>query len=220
MSDLTDTELELALNGECHTVEVVVWLAREVKRRREAQPAAAASTHEDVRGVALRALDRHLVGTAALGVVMRNRIAEAVADEVGGLVQSAQSNGPAPVHTAVRPDSAEQLKDQELPEIFPFVTPLHREVVLRPRGGKLQDIEMTPDEANCVAHVLRTVGACNVIQLSGNAPLEIFALPCGIVLRHKDGEAPDLKFTPAEAVRIADQLCVSAAASRAAVVET
>lgn len=35
--DLTDEELQLALSGVCHTVEVVVWLAREVKRRRDAQ---------------------------------------------------------------------------------------------------------------------------------------------------------------------------------------
>ena len=39
MSDLTDAELALALNGECHTAEVVVWLAREVKRCRDAQRA-------------------------------------------------------------------------------------------------------------------------------------------------------------------------------------
>ena len=102
MSDLTDTELALALNGECHTVEVVSWLAREVKRSRDAQRAAVhLGTHEDVRGVVIRALDRHLVGTAALGVVMRNRIAETIADEVVGLVRSAQVNAPASTHVAM-----------------------------------------------------------------------------------------------------------------------
>ena len=38
MADLTDSELTLALNGECHTVAVAVWLAREVKRCRGAHP--------------------------------------------------------------------------------------------------------------------------------------------------------------------------------------
>ena len=136
-SDLTDSDLALALNGECHTVEVIVWLAREVKRYREAQ------------------------------------------QEVGAT------------------------KRPEMPEIFPFVTVLHREVVLRPKDGKSEDIEMTPDEADRVASLLRaTVGECprglvrgwygtvresadpvvpmvesvpkHVIQLSGNADIEIF----------------------------------------------
>ena len=40
------------------------------------------SAHENVRGVVIRALDRHLVGTSALGVVMRNRSAETIADEI------------------------------------------------------------------------------------------------------------------------------------------
>jgi hypothetical protein len=251
MSDLTDKELELALSGECHSVEVVVWLAREVKRVRDAQRPAvnAGGLHDDVRGVAIRALDRHLVGTAALGVVMRNRIAEAVAEEVMGLVCV--------------------VKSQELPEIFPFVTFMHREVVLRPKDGESQDIEMTPDEADRVAYVLRAAAggarpgarmvevgpqevraACvtggllrgqaldrdgvevhrdmadarNIIQLSGNAPLEIFLLATSlgrqVVIQHKDGESQDIVLTPDEADRCADQLCAAAAGARAAKVET
>lgn len=35
--DLTDEELQLALSGACHTADVVIWLAREVKRRRDVQ---------------------------------------------------------------------------------------------------------------------------------------------------------------------------------------
>lgn len=77
MHDLTDAELEQALNGQCHTVEVVVWLAREVKRHR----AAALGAREDIRGACVRALDRHLVGNAAPGIVLRNRIADAIAAE-------------------------------------------------------------------------------------------------------------------------------------------
>jgi hypothetical protein len=37
---------------------------------------------ENVRGVAIRDLDWHLVGTSALGVVIRNQIAETIADEI------------------------------------------------------------------------------------------------------------------------------------------
>lgn len=40
-------------------------------------------------------------------------------------------------------------------EIFPFVTLLHREVVLRHHDGESQDIELTPDEADQVAELLR-----------------------------------------------------------------
>jgi hypothetical protein len=241
MSDLTDTELALALNGECHTVEVVVWLAREVKRSRDAQRAA--STHEDVRGVTIRALDRHLVGTAALGVAIRNRIAESIADEVVGLAPSAKGNKPP--------------RSQGMPEVFPFVTSLHREVVLRNKDGESQDVEMTPDEAESVASALRAAAACakapdtallsqlglpllgfhyaglgvhgnlyrtDAIKLSGNAPLEIFTLISPlhhkVVLRHKDGESQDIELTPDEADRVADQLWAAANTSRVAKVET
>ena len=54
MADLSDAELDLALSGECHTAEVVVWLAREVKRYRDArrgdslQNSAAASPHSSL----------------------------------------------------------------------------------------------------------------------------------------------------------------------------
>lgn len=44
-------------------------------------------------------------------------------------------------------------------EIFPFVTPLHREVVLRHHDGESQDIEMTPDEADQVADLIRRAAA-------------------------------------------------------------
>jgi hypothetical protein len=40
-------------------------------------------------------------------------------------------------------------------EIFPCVTILHREVVLRHLDGSSQDIELTPDEADRVAELLR-----------------------------------------------------------------
>ena len=44
-------------------------------------------------------------------------------------------------------------------EIFPFVTPLHREVVLRHKDDESQDIELTPDEADRVADLLRAAAA-------------------------------------------------------------
>ena len=44
-------------------------------------------------------------------------------------------------------------------EVFPFVTPLHREVVLRHYDGEAQDIGMTPDEADQVADRLRAAAA-------------------------------------------------------------
>lgn len=43
--------------------------------------------------------------------------------------------------------------------IFALVTPLHREVILRHLDGESQDIEMTPDEADCVAMFLRQAAA-------------------------------------------------------------
>jgi len=206
MSDLTDAELELALNGECHSVEVVIWLAREVKRARDAQRSAVHagdSLHEDVRGAAIRALDRHLIGTATLGMAIRNRIADAIAVKVVDKVVSLMAK-----------------PQKELPEIFPFVTLLHREVVLRPKDGKSQDIEMSPAEADHIACLLREVAGgahgTQTIQLSGNAPLEIFLLP---VLRHKDGESQDITFTLDEAKLLADQLCAAATAARAADVD-
>lgn len=44
-------------------------------------------------------------------------------------------------------------------EIFPFVTAIHREVVLRHHDGESQDVEMTPDEADQVADLLRQAAA-------------------------------------------------------------
>ena len=44
-------------------------------------------------------------------------------------------------------------------EIFPFVTVLHREVVLRHKDDESQDIELTPDEADQVADMLRSAAA-------------------------------------------------------------
>jgi len=43
--------------------------------------------------------------------------------------------------------------------IFPFVTIFHREVVLRHHDDESQDIEMTPDEADHVADLLREAAA-------------------------------------------------------------
>src|SRR4029077_12669669 len=181
-ADLTDAALELALRGECHTVEVVVWLAREVKRGRDAKRAMSPPRRrEDVRGTVLRALERHLVGSAplavvwqlaetltsaaltssreglcegvtaaldqhlvgsaALGVSTRDQIAEAIADELNSAVALIQLLGNAPL------------------EVFPFVTSLHREVVLRHKDDESQDIEMTPDEADLVADRLHAAAA-------------------------------------------------------------
>lgn len=44
-------------------------------------------------------------------------------------------------------------------EIFPFVTDLHCEVVLRHLDGESQDIELTPDEADAVAELLKKAAA-------------------------------------------------------------
>jgi hypothetical protein len=40
-------------------------------------------------------------------------------------------------------------------EIFPFVTSLHCEVVLRHLDEESQDIELTPDEADTIADLLK-----------------------------------------------------------------
>lgn len=44
-------------------------------------------------------------------------------------------------------------------EVFPFVTIFHREVVLRHHDGESQDIELTPDEADAVAELLKKAAA-------------------------------------------------------------
>lgn len=49
-----------------------------------------------------------------------------------------------------------QLSQNAPVEVFPFVTSLHREVVLRHLDDESQDIEMTPDEADEVANAIRT----------------------------------------------------------------
>jgi hypothetical protein len=221
MSDLTDSELVLALNGECHTAEVAVWLAREVKRCREAQ-------HTVVQKSNLTDLELAL---ALNGECHNVELVVWLAREVKRYREAQQA--------VVAP------KSQGTPEIFPFVTLLHREVVLRPKDGESQDIEMTPDEADRVAYLLRAaaVGArgtwygawygtvvngtgvesqevAHVIQLSGNAPLEIFPLQRKVVLRHKDSESQDIEMTADEACCVADQLCAAATAAREAKVET
>jgi hypothetical protein len=40
-------------------------------------------------------------------------------------------------------------------EVFPFVTVMHCEVVLRHHDGESQDIELTPDEADHIADLLK-----------------------------------------------------------------
>lgn len=40
-------------------------------------------------------------------------------------------------------------------EIFPVVTIMHRKIVLRQRDNESQDIELTPDEADRVAELLK-----------------------------------------------------------------
>lgn len=129
-----------------------------------------------------------------------------------------------------------------MPEIFPFVTVLHCEVVLRSKEGQSEDIEMTPDEADRVASLLRATvkgaldgwyGAWNhcdhlettcTVQLSGNADVEIVSCIVSsspgerqVILRHKDGESQDIVLTPIEVDQIADQLRAAAAAARTAV---
>ena len=60
----------------------------------------------------------------------------------------------------------------------------------------------------------------HVIQLSGNAPLEIFPFVTlfhrEVVLRHKDDESQDIELTPDEADQVADMLRAAATAARAA----
>ena len=210
LADLTDSELRLALNGECHTMEVAVWLAREVKRWRGAQrtPAQPSDLTDSELVLALNG-ECHTVEVIVWLAREAKRHREA--QQVGAT------------------------KRPEMPEIFPFVTVLHREVVLRPKDGQSEDIEMTPDEADRVASLLRaTVKGTldgwygtwlpSTIQLSGNADVEIFSsvvsLPSAereVILRHKDGESQDIVLTPAEADQIADQLRDAAAAARTAV---
>jgi hypothetical protein len=52
-----------------------------------------------------------------------------------------------------------QLSGNAALEIFPFVTIFHREVVLRHLDGESQDIEMTPDEADHVADLIKQAAA-------------------------------------------------------------
>lgn len=44
-------------------------------------------------------------------------------------------------------------------EVFPFVTCLHREVILRHEDNESQDIELTPDEADALADLLKQAAA-------------------------------------------------------------
>lgn len=52
-----------------------------------------------------------------------------------------------------------QLAQNAPVEVFPFVTCLHREVVLRHLDDESQDIEMTPDEADAIAEMLQQAAA-------------------------------------------------------------
>jgi hypothetical protein len=131
MSDLTDSELALALNGECHTVEVGVWLAREVKRCRKVQSAVVQKSDLTDSELAL----------ALNGECHTVEVIVRLAREVKRYRETQQALG--------------ATKRPEMPEIFPFVTALHCEVVLRPKDGKSEDIEMTPDEADRVAYISR-----------------------------------------------------------------
>jgi hypothetical protein len=60
----------------------------------------------------------------------------------------------------------------------------------------------------------------HVVQLSGNAALEIFPFVTifhrEVVLRHLDGESQDIEMTPDEADQVADRLRAAAARARAA----
>jgi hypothetical protein len=129
MADLTDSELTLALNRKCHTVEVAVWLAREVKRWRGAQRMVAQSSD----------LTDSELGLALNGECHTVEVIVWLAREVKRHREAQQEVG--------------ATKRPEMPEIFPFVTVLHREVVLRPKDGQSEDIEMTPDEADRVAYL-------------------------------------------------------------------
>lgn len=53
------------------------------------------------------------------------------------------------------PNHLLQLSGNAPIEIFPFVSVMHREVVLRHHDGESQDIELTPEEADRVADLLR-----------------------------------------------------------------
>ncbi len=52
-----------------------------------------------------------------------------------------------------------QLSGNAPVEVFPFVTTIHREVVLRHHDGESQDIELTPDEADKISDLLREAAA-------------------------------------------------------------
>jgi hypothetical protein len=44
-------------------------------------------------------------------------------------------------------------------EVFPFITIFHHEIVLRHHDNESQDIEMSPDEADALADLLRKAAA-------------------------------------------------------------
>lgn len=100
----------------------------------------------------------------------------------------------------------------------------HCDVVSCPDGpGSLGAFTGTRDQvAEAIADELHSTRS--VIQLSGNAPLEIFpfvtCLHREVVLRHKDGESEDIEMTPDEADQVADRLKAAAAVARAVKVET
>jgi hypothetical protein len=66
---------------------------------------------------------------------------------------------PETVNVVADPKGLIQLSGNAPLEIFPFVTIFHREVVLRHHDDESQDIEMTPDEADAVAELLKASAA-------------------------------------------------------------
>lgn len=147
MSDLSDDELKLALNGECSTVEVIVWLAREVKRYRDA---GAAMQHDGQNTV--KREERNVVPGDVQGAGQNTGQDDwqlDVQDDERPVVSGKKALGTSLVF----------LSGNAPLEIFPFVTILHREVVLRHKDGGSQDIELTPDEADRVAVRLQAAAA-------------------------------------------------------------
>jgi hypothetical protein len=60
---------------------------------------------------------------------------------------------------AAEPSEHVELSGNAPLEIFPFVSVMHCEVVLRHHDGESQDIELTPDEADRVAELLKAAAA-------------------------------------------------------------
>lgn len=86
-----------------------------------------------------------------------------------------------------------------------------------------QKIIATADASECTQAETDEAPQEQVIQLSGNAPIEIFSFVTSlhreVVLRHHDGESQDIELTPDEADHVADQLRAAATTARAAKVD-